>query len=118
MENAYAEQVHIYRAVSLSLLDAITAHGQAHAAYEAARDIHDDKRAALILDGIPGIRERSPNDLREAALSRVLAAEMETLRSARESLRIMSSKMHAAQVSERMERETLRSYQAGAVAAQ
>ena len=67
-----SEQVITYRAVSERLLSAIAFQSVTHAAYEAASDAHDDKRRTLVLDGIPGFRDRSPSDLREAALRRAL----------------------------------------------
>ncbi|TSA79658.1 hypothetical protein FNU79_17640 [Deinococcus detaillensis] len=112
----YQEQVATYRAVSKRLLCAITSQRLAQAAYEVARDAHDDKRRSLILDGIPGFRDRSPHDLREAAICRALAPHVQAQRTAREQMRNANADLESAQAEERMERETLRSLHAAHLA--
>lgn len=93
----YQEQVVTYRIVSKRLLSAISFQKAAHAAYEVARDTHDDKRRSLVLDGIPGFRDRSPHDLREAAICRALVSYLEAMRTAREQLRAANADLEHAQ---------------------
>ncbi len=116
MSKSYVEQVTTYRAVSERLLAAIATQSVTHTAYETARDAHDDHRRTLVLDGVPGVPERCSSDLREAALHRALMPHMAALRAARDQLRASNTALESAQVQERVERETLRSFHAAAVA--
>jgi hypothetical protein len=107
----YKIHVDRHRVASDRLLSAIAMHGQALAAYELARDSHDDRRRAFILDGIPGLRDRSPADVREATLCRELAPQVNALRAARERLHSADIELSSAKVQERTEREALRTFQ-------
>lgn len=110
-DTPYQSQVQRYRAVSERLISAIAVQSAARAAHEAARDAYEDRRRNLILDGVPGLPERCPAETREAALGRVLEAQTRALRLAREQLRTADAELESAQVQERTERETLRSFQ-------
>lgn len=110
-KNLYTAQVARYRTVSDRLLSAIATQSAARAAHEAARDAHDDRRRNLILDGVPGMPERCPADVREAALGRALEPQTCAMRATREHLRAADAELEAAQVQERAEREALRSMQ-------
>ncbi len=107
----YTVQVNRYRTVSERLLSAIAAQSAARAAHDAARDAYDDRRRNLILDGIPGMAERCPSEVREAALARALEPQTRALRAAREQLRAADAELESARVQERAEREALRSLQ-------
>lgn len=97
-----------YRAAAARLLAALTAHNSARAAYDLARDALEDRRRALLLDGVPGLPERPSPDQREAALGRALDPEARVMRAARERLRSAETELEAAKVEERAERELLR----------
>ena len=106
------EQLERYRAVSERLLNALTAQTSAHTAYAQARDLHDDRRMAYILDGIPGLPgPRCAAEVREAAMARALEQETRAVREARDLLRRADAELEAARVQERAERESLRSVQ-------
>jgi hypothetical protein len=112
----YKTHVDRHRTASDRLLQALAAHGQALKAYESARNTYDDRRQALVLDGIPGLRDRCPSDVREAALCRELAPQINTMRTAREHLHSADVELESAKVQERTERETLRAFQLTAAA--
>lgn len=112
----YLEQVALYRTVSERLLSALAVRSECHAAHTIARDVHDDQRRSLILDGIPNLPERCHAEMREAALCRALEPQLLTFRTTRERLRVAEAELESAQVQERLERETLRSCQAAATA--
>ena len=107
----YTVQINRYRTVSERLLSAIAAQSAARAAHDAARDAYDDRRRNLILDGIPGMAERCPAEVREAALARALEPETRAVRATREQLRAADAELESARVQERAEREALRSFQ-------
>lgn len=116
MESSYPEQISIYRDVSERLLSAIAVQSLDQAAYEAAHDCYEDRRRAVVLDGVPGARDRYRSDVREAMICRALAAQTDALRSARDRLRASNTELESARVQERTERETLRSFHAVAAA--
>ena len=60
---------------------------------------------------MPGLKERSPADLKEAHLSRALSAQVQAHRRARDELRQAEADLEAARIAERTERETLRMLQ-------
>lgn len=97
-----------YRAACGHLLCALDTQSAARAAYNRARDLLDDARAAVLLAGGPGVPERASAELREAALARATYAEGQALRGAREVLRAAEATLEAARVTERLEREALR----------
>lgn len=110
-QNFYADQVTNYRQVSERLLRAIAGQNAARAAYDAARDAHEDRRRNLLLDGVPGMPERCPAEVREAAMARALEPQSAALRAARDRLRAADAELESARVQERVEREALRSLQ-------
>ena len=112
----YLEQVSVYRLASERLLTALAVRTESHAAHITARDTHDDQRRSFILDGIPNLPERCHAEVREAALCRALEPQLLILRATRERLRVAEAELESAQVQERLERETLRSYQVAAAA--
>lgn len=101
-------QAATYRAAAARLLEAIPAHNAARAAYDTSRDVLEDRRRALLMEGVPGLPERVSTDQRDAALGRALNAEAAVMRCARERLRAAETELEAAKVEERAERELLR----------
>lgn len=102
------QQTQVYRLASAQLLEAITRYQDAKAEADRARDDLDDRRAALLLGGVPGLRDRCPAEEREAHLTRALAAQVQAHRCARDGLRRAEAELEAARIAERTERETLR----------
>lgn len=108
---SYQTQVQRYQDVSTRLLVALDAQGRAKATHDNARDTYEDRRRELIINGIPGCKERCPGDEREAYIARALAQELRQVRVTREELRAADTLLESVRVQERAERETLRSIQ-------
>ena len=107
-QSSYTDAVERYRTLSIALTDAIAEHTLAKAAYENARDHYEDKKRELIIQGIPGAKERMTSDERDALISRALKAEIIAIRNTRDILRGAESALEVVRVQERAERETLR----------
>lgn len=101
-------QLDAYKAAAARLVAALERHNDARAAYDKAKDNHEDARRALLLNGVPNLPERATSAQHDAALNRATDAESRALRAAREMLRAAETELEAARVQERAEREVLR----------